>query len=370
MSLFLHIVFLVSSGIVLYTYLGYPLYLYVRKVWRDCPIHKARITPSVSIVMAVRNEQNNLPRKLDALLKIRHFPNNWEIIIASDASTDNTNAILKERASRFLRPVFLSEHRGKAAALNAAISASSGEILVFVDARQAVTADSIRELIDNFADAHVGCVSGELIFKSDQKQQRDDQGLYWRIEKFVRKWESRTGSVVGATGAFYAVRRQLIPTLPEGTILDDVYIPMYVARAGYRIVFDSLAVVFDEPTRSIRQEFHRKVRTIAGNYQLLKLQPWLLTSQNPLRLEFVSHKLCRLFVPFALIAVLLTSALLPGAIFRIGFALQVVFYSLPFLAPFTRFRLSRTAFTFLLLNAAAATAFLQVVTGRKIAWGR
>jgi cellulose synthase/poly-beta-1,6-N-acetylglucosamine synthase-like glycosyltransferase len=199
-------------------------------------------------------------------------------------------------------------------------------------------------------------------------------GLYWRIEKSIREMESRSGSAVGATGALYAVRRNLWVPIPAGTILDDVYIPMHVVRQGFRVVFVARAYAWDVE-RGSGHEFWRKVRTLGGNYQLLQLAPWLLTSSNPIRFEFISHKLMRLMAPAALIAALVACVLLPSTFYRLAFWLQVLFYGLAALAT-TGFRLgpltriSDAAHTFVVLHTAAAVAFAQFVSGRKPAWLR
>jgi poly-beta-1,6-N-acetyl-D-glucosamine synthase len=180
--------------------------------------------------------------------------------------------------------------------------------------------------------------------------------------------------VVGATGAIYAVRSENLVTVPQGTILDDVYIPMHVVRQGKRVIFDARAKAWDQPHLGADREFARKVRTLSGNYQLLQLAPWLLRSSNPLRFEFVSHKLMRLLVPFALMGTLLSSLFLRGALYRIAMVAQVVFYGLSLLAmmhvrgPLAR--LTDGAYTFVMLNAAALVAFANFITGRKAAWSR
>jgi hypothetical protein len=200
-------------------------------------------------------------------------------------------------------------------------------------------------------------------------------GLYWRIEKKVRELESASSSVVGATGALYAVRRELLTTIPEGTILDDVYLPVQVARQGKRVVFDSRARAWDDPDLGGQREFARKVRTLSGNYQLLQLAPWLLSGDNPIRFEFVSHKLLRLAVPFTLLTALVSCAFMGGAFYRVCLILQVLFYGSSLLAMqnvklgFVS-RLTDAALTFVLLNGAAAVAFANFVTGKKVAWTR
>jgi cellulose synthase/poly-beta-1,6-N-acetylglucosamine synthase-like glycosyltransferase len=200
-------------------------------------------------------------------------------------------------------------------------------------------------------------------------------GLYWQVEKKIRELESASGSVIGATGAFYAVRRHLVPPLPPGTVLDDVYIPMQVVRQGARVVFDPCARAWDLPDQGTKREFARKVRTLGGNYQLLQLAPWLLRRENPVRFEFVSHKLLRLVVPVALAVVLFSSFFLPGLVYRAALGFQLVFYALGLLAlvqpgkgPLAR--ICDPAFTFVLLNTAAAVAFTNFVIGRKALWGR
>jgi cellulose synthase/poly-beta-1,6-N-acetylglucosamine synthase-like glycosyltransferase len=184
------------------------------------------------------------------------------------------------------------------------------------------------------------------------------------------------GSVVGATGAIYGVRRKLLVNVPDEAILDDVYIPMHVVRRGARVIFDPRARAWDSPDQGTAREFTRKVRTLSGNYQLLQLAPWLLTSANPLRFQFVSHKVLRLVVPFALLATLLASFLTPGVFYRGAVILQLAFYTLSFLglAHFLRrgplARVADAARTFVLLNTAAAVAFANFAAGRKVAWER
>jgi poly-beta-1,6-N-acetyl-D-glucosamine synthase len=189
----------------------------------------------------------------------------------------------------------------------------------------------------------------------------------------VRELEAASGSVVGATGAIYAVRRELLGNLPEGMILDDVYIPMQVARQGKRVVFEPHARAWDSPDLGAGREFGRKVRTLSGNYQLLQLAPWLLSASNPIRFEFVSHKLLRLVMPFALVLVFVSGAFLPGPFYRTIWILQAVFYGMSLLAllrlrlgPLSR--LANAALTFVVLNTAAVVAFANFVGGRRAAW--
>jgi cellulose synthase/poly-beta-1,6-N-acetylglucosamine synthase-like glycosyltransferase len=366
-----------SVAVLTYTYAGYPGWLWLRSRVRARPVHTEDYRPSVSIVMIVRNEAGVLEGKLRNLMALDYSAELVEIVVVSDGSTDGTNEILLRSAqgSR-VRVVMTPESRGKAAGLNDAIAAAQGEIVVFTDARQKIEAGAIRLLASQFADPEVGCASGELMLGNpDSGEVVRGMGLYWRIEKTIREMESASGSVVGATGAIYAVRRQLLVPVPAGTILDDVYIPMHVVRQGYRVTFVPHAHAWDVADQGSEREFSRKVRTLTGNYQLVQLAPWLLGPSNPLRFEFVSHKLLRLFAPFALAAALMATVVLPQPLYRAALALQVSFYALSLIAmtkvlkgPLAR--VADAARTFVVLNSAAAVAFVKFVTGRRVAWVR
>jgi cellulose synthase/poly-beta-1,6-N-acetylglucosamine synthase-like glycosyltransferase len=324
--------------------------------------------------MIVRNEEQHLREKINNLQSLDYPPEKVNFVVISDASEDTTNNILSGIEDARFHCKFLCPRQGKASGLNRAMQAATGDIVVFTDARQIIERDAIRLLMQNFADETVGCVSGELMLGDAQVgEAARGLGLYWRIEKKIRQLESMSGSVVGATGALYAVRRCLLQEIPPETVLDDVYIPLNVARLGGRIVFDSRARAWDKPSLGNNREFARKVRTLSGNYQLLQLAPWLLSRKNPLRFEFVSHKLLRLIVPFALAAALLSSLLIDERLYHIAAILQLGFYTLSIfgLARVQHGRLARiadAALTFVMLNTAALVAFKNFVTRRRIAW--
>jgi len=367
--------FWAAIGLIVYTYVGYMAWLWVRSGGYQ-PVQTAPYLPSISIILVVRNEGACVARKLQNLLSIDYPSDKAEIIVVSDGSTDDTNHILAQfRNFPQVKIILSPECRGKAVRLNDALQAAVGQIVVFADVRQQIEPDALLRLMENFADPRIGCASGELILGDPTTGESTRRmGMYWKLEKLVRCLEAASGSVIGATGALYAVRRSLLVRLPHGTILDDVFIPMEVIRQGARIIIDPRAKVWDVPDLGVRREFGRKVRTLSGIYQLLQLQPWLLSGTNPVRFEFISHKLLRLAVPFALFAALLSSFFLPGFIYRIALFLQLGFYSLSLLRPILKHnplaRIADVAFTFLLLNAAAVVAFVNFVAGRKPAWGR
>jgi cellulose synthase/poly-beta-1,6-N-acetylglucosamine synthase-like glycosyltransferase len=367
------LLFWVSLFAIFYAYLAYPAWLLLRARLKAKPVNLRQVFPKVSIIMAVHNEEKSLERKLFNLQRLDYPIDLMEAIIISDGSTDRTNAILSElRDSRF-RPIFLPVHVGKAEALNRGIDAASGEVVVFMDARQHVAIDSLKMLVEAFADPTVGCVSGSYDLTDGEEMSPRGVGSYWKLEKTVRSCESTSGSTVGATGALYGVRRSLVPHLPSGLILDDVFIPMEVARQKARVILEPRAHVWDRLPSSARQEFRRKVRTLFGNYQLLGLAPWLLTAANPLRFEFVSHKLCRLVVPFALIGLMLSSAFLSGPLYRLPLFAAIGVAALGALA-FLRLprgsasRVTDLALAFVLLNAAAIVAFFYFSIAKKRVW--
>lgn len=323
--------------------------------------------------MAVRNEEKSLQDKLQNLQELDYPGELVETIVVSDGSTDQTNNILSNLVNSRVRSIILPSHVGKAEALNRAAEAATGDIVVFMDARQRLATNSLQMLVEGFADPSVGCVSGALMLGDGTGSSPRGVGSYWKMERAIRYWESNGGSVVGATGALYGVNRTIVPHLPAGLILDDVLIPMEVARRGARVVFEPRALAWDNLPSSPKLEFRRKVRTLFGNYQLLRVAPWLLTAKNPLRFEFVSHKLCRLAVPFALIGLILSSVVLSGFIYRLPLAAAVgvgILGALSFVRVPVRLasRLADLALAFVLLNAAAIVAFFYFAFGKKRVW--
>ena len=367
------LLFWISIFLILYSYLLYPIWLFLRARLYPRLVRGKPIFPKISIVIAVRNEEKHLEEKLHNLQRLDYPGELIETIIVSDGSSDRTNDILSNFADHRVRSILLPAHGGKAEALNHAIEAVNGDIVVFMDARQRVAPDSLKTLVESFADPTVGCVSGALMLGDGEETSPRGVGSYWRMEKSIRYWESTGGSTVGATGALYAVRRYLVPHLPTGLILDDVFVPMEVVRRGVRVIFEPRALAWDKLPSNPKQEFRRKVRTLYGNYQLLRLAPWLLTTVNPLRFEFVSHKLCRLGVPFAIIGMILSSVFLPGFVYRLPLAAAVGVGTLGALS-FVRVpvrlasRLADLALAFVLLNTAAFVAFFYFAAGKKRVW--
>jgi cellulose synthase/poly-beta-1,6-N-acetylglucosamine synthase-like glycosyltransferase len=367
-------IFWLAASVIVYTYAGYPLWIWLRASLFPRPWGREQIWPRLSIIMAVHNGAPLLHEKISQLLAIDYPKDLLEILIVSDGSNDGTNEILA-RVVAGIRTFVLPERCGKAAALNVGIREAKGDILVFVDIRPVLERDAVRRLVENFADPQIGCVGGDLVLRSDEHDASTAavSDFYWRYEQWMRKCEARSGSILGVYGGFYAVRRELAAQLPEGTILDDMYQPLQVARQGYRVVLDESARVWDVWPRTSNGEFARKVRTLAGNFQLLRLAPWLLRRQNPLRWRLFAHKLLRLLVPVLLVLLLITSWMLRGSAFcSILLAAQILFYAaallgLKFDNRITR-RISGPAAAFCMLNAAVLVAFCKLLFIRGPLW--
>ena len=361
-------IFWLCLTIIGYTYIGYPLLLWLLARVSPLEVAAAPIMPDVTVVIAAMNEEKNIGDRLDNILSQEYSPERFEIIVVSDGSTDRTDEIVQSYKERNVTLLKLESRQGKAIALNEGINSASGEIIVFTDARQCFAPGAILQLAANFADSSVGCVSGELMFFDNNSGIQAEMGGYWRFEKWIRSNESRSGSVVGATGSIYAIRKALYQPLPSGTILDDVLTPLNVVMQGYRCIFDGGAIVYDIISETVNQEWRRKVRTLAGNWQLLSLRPaLLLPSLNPILWRLISHKLLRLVVPFALVILFCSGATLPHPFYRSATIAQLFIYLFAltgYLLPLSRnLRLINISYFFAVMNIAALCGFWHWLTG-------
>ena len=307
--------FLLSVGFCLYTLFGYPLLLGLLARWRPRPVRKAAWPATVSVILPVYNGERWIAAKLESILALDYPANLLEILVVSDGSTDATETIVGRFMGRAKIRFLAVPKAGKAAALNAALARATGEILFFTDVRQQLHPRSLANLVACFADPEVGVASGELVIRKGAGLEEASVGLYWKYEKWIRKQLSRLDSVMGATGCIYAMRRALASPLPVGTLNDDMSLPLGAFFQGYRVVFDETALAFDYPTQ-LASEFRRKVRTLAGVYQVIGQYPALMVPAaigpgNRMWLHFFSHKLARLLMPWAMIAAAIAGLGLP-----------------------------------------------------------
>lgn len=372
------LVFWLSLGVILYTYVGYPVAIALLarlrpRAWRRAPWPEGE--PPISVIMAVHNGASMLPGKIEHLLSLdTHLIR--EVIIVSDGSTDDTPFLLRQAPHPRLKTFVLEQHSGKAVALNRGLEAASGEIILFVDIRPRIEPGALDALLENFADPSVGCVAGELQLKTEGMDQAASavSGLYWVYEQWIRNCEAAWDSPVGVYGGFYAVRRAAASPAPAGVILDDMYQPLSIIRQGYRSVLDRRAFVIDTWPAKASGEFQRKVRTLAGNFQLIQMAPWLLTPQNRVLFQLVSHKLLRLVVPYCFVLLLITSSALgmhSGWFFAFALA-QILFWGLALLSLKIKVpvvgRIASPAGALLVLNAAAVVGLSTFLFTRGPLW--
>lgn len=351
--------FAVCVSFVLYVLAGYPVALALWARLFPKPIQKVFAPRRVSVVVPVRNGAAWVVRKLDSLLASNYPAELLDVLIVSDGSSDQTNELVAAYPDARVRLLALPPG-GKATAVTKALAAVQGEIIVLTDVRQTFDAEAIRYLVSCFADETVGVVTGELVIREGNSQEEFNTGLYWKYEKWIRRNLNRIDAMLGATGSIYAIRRELSVAIPPEILLDDVYVPFSAAFRGFRIYFEDRAKAYDLPT-SLNSEFRRKVRTQAGIYQIMVQFPALLSPFNRRFVHFLSHKLGRLLLPFAIVGAFLFSLFLPQPWMGLFVALQAVFYGLGLLDPRIAEsspvkRLSAVIRAFVVLVAAAACA--------------
>jgi len=351
---------------VAYHYVGYPLLLRLAgafaRVPREPPAPAA--LPSLSVIIPCHNEGGSLPAKLGDLRAADYPGDKLEVVVVSDGSDDDTAAVAGSFGG--VRPVSWSERRGKPAALNAGVRASSGEVLVFTDANARIPPRSLRELAAPFADPRVGGVCGEQVITRGASPER----TYWQLESYLKRLEAAVGSAVGADGSLYAVRRALYRAVPEGRlIMDDFFVSLEVVAAGYRLAYARAAVAYEEALDDVSREFRRKARIMVGSIAALTALSGAVWRRIPCQL--FSHKILRWLGP-AFLAVALAAAAAAaaaGSIFGLVLLVgQLIFYAAAAAgwllggrrAPF----FFRAPYFFVLANAALGLGWLLYFFGR------
>jgi len=370
------ILFCISLGVILYTYFGYPLLLMFWKLAAGKPIVKRDILPMVSVLISVHNEEKHVEERVKNLLEADYPRDKMEIVVGCDGSTDQTLAIIKRLAEdNGIRYCVSLDRIGKPAMLNKLVREAGGEIYVFADARQRFDRRAIRELVRCFGDENVGCASGELVIEDRVEGSGRGMGLYWSYEVCLRKMESDTGSMLGATGAIYAVRKEFFHSLPDNVLLDDIFTPLNAIMARKRAVFEPTARAFDVVSESAEREFMRKVRTLVGNFQIFSLFAEAFNPfRSPIAWQLFSHKFLRLTLSYFLVLFLVSNAFLAqaGLPYLVILFLQVAFYALAVVGHLlekTRTRISGVPrlvyipYEFCVLNAAAVVALFKHLSG-------
>jgi cellulose synthase/poly-beta-1,6-N-acetylglucosamine synthase-like glycosyltransferase len=319
-----------ALAVIVWVYVGYPMVLGLVAALRRKPVGRAPVRPTVSLVICAYNEERDIRRKLDECLATDYPADRLEIIVASDGSTDRTDAIVREFAPR-VRLLRVEGRGGKTIAQNAAVAEATGDILVFSDVTTIYTSATIREMVENFADPAVGCVGGDLHYeKETHNPSAEGRALFWSYERQLRLWESQIHSIIGVAGCVYAMRRELYVPLDRAAISDFVQ-PGRVTERGYRTVLEPRALAFEPvESRSLGDELHRRARVITRGLRGAFTMPALL---NPLRHPWFatllwSHRVLRWLVPVFLLCLLGASLLLAtrGPAFQLLLAAQLAVY--------------------------------------------
>lgn len=365
-----------SLGVIMYTYVGFPLLLLLRAWLRPRPIRADDATPTIDIIIAAHNEEAVIGPKLEALLATDYPADLVRVIVASDGSTDRTVSIAREHAEHGVHVLDLPRI-GKAGALNSAIREANADIIVFTDANSILPPDALGEIARPFADPGVGGAAGDQRYVIDPAHADASAGErgYWAVDRWMKLAESRAGNVISATGAFYAVRRSLVGEVPEG-VTDDFVISTGVIARNRRLVFASRAVAFEPPAASTSAEWGRKVRIITRGLRAVIHRRELLNARRHgfYAVQLWTHKVLRrlMFLPLLVLALAAPLAWRHGAMYRLLAIGQLAAYGAGLAglaidaAGGRAHRLLAVPAFFLLANAASCVALVRVVTGRTV----
>ena len=330
----MELVFIISVFLILYSYVLFPVLLYVvnknkaRSVVKNSSDVVDESYPSVAVVIAAFNEEAHIQDRIENLLELDYPKDKIKYFIGSDGSDDRTNEIVNNFNDESLEFYPFEERRGKASVLNDLISRAEGEIIVLSDANTEFKPDAVNLLVKEFADHEVGGVCGELKILSKEGNDNLDS-MYWRYEKFIKEHEDNLGALLGANGAIYAIKSDLFRAIPADTITDDFFIGMSIVKQGYKFVYQPEAIAFEYEPDNHRDEFGRRVRIGMGNYQAFSR---LFSFMNPFNnwryfFTYFSHKVLRWFTPHLLVLMILVSAMLmQKPLFFIALIMQIIIY--------------------------------------------
>jgi cellulose synthase/poly-beta-1,6-N-acetylglucosamine synthase-like glycosyltransferase len=371
------IAFWVALALIVYTYIVFPVVLFLRGLFSRRPFHSAEITPQVSMIVAAYNEAQSIGQKLENALSLDYPKDRLELIIASDGSDDGTNDIVLGYAEQGVTLLALPR-LGKIGALNRAVEAATGEILVFSDANSIFSSDALRTLMKPFADPEVGGVAGNQCYLAEDQGRSagTSERLYWGLDRKLKSLQSSAGNAISATGAIYAIRRSLYRPVPPG-VTDDFVISTGVIVQGYRLVFVPDAIAYEPVAESSQLEFGRKVRVITQGLRGVLVMRELL---NPFRhgfyaIQLFSHKVLRrlMFAPF--LVLLLANLFLwdeTELFYRLVLLAQVVFYGCALAGmvlarrKIGQLRIFTIPYYFCMVYLAALVATWNVIRGRQI----
>ena len=337
----LKILFWAMLLIVFYTYIGYGILLYIiirlKRLFKGKPLKAVLLSdeelPTMTLMICAYNEEDVVEEKMANTLALDYPRDKFRIMWVTDGSNDRTNELLQ--AYPEVDIVFSPERKGKTAALKHGLRELKTRYVAFTDANTMINRDALREIARLFMDPTVGCVSGEkrVAARKAGEMAAEGEGLYWRYESTLKKWDSELYSAMGAAGELYAIDPTLVREVPDEALLDDFMMSMYIVQAGHRIAYTPDAYALEYGSANIFEESKRKRRIAAGGLQSIW---WLRSMLNPLHqplvaFQYISHRVLRWSVtPVALIILLIVNALLvyfkAGAFYTVILVLQLLFY--------------------------------------------
>jgi poly-beta-1,6-N-acetyl-D-glucosamine synthase len=357
-------------------YVGYPILAFLLARLRPRPVKRSEIRPRVSLIIAAYNEERTIRGKLENSLALTYPRELLDLVVVADGSTDATAEIVREYSEAGIRLLFEPERRGKTAAISRAATTSDSDILLFSDANTVYQPDLVQSLVANFADPEVGGVSGRKVVLDDvSRAASEGESFYWSFESQLKVWESTAGSIVTADGEVFAMRRELFAAPPGSMVHDDMYLTLQIIQQGRRVVFEPSATSAEFASRTVQDEFHLKVRYASAGYQIISAFPAIFRPPRSLfAWQFLAHKLTRWLVPFFLIGVLVSSFMLPDALYRAAFWAQCAFYVLAaaggLAGPRVKVLVLYIPWYFVAMNAAFLRGFVRYFAGGQTALWR
>ena len=322
--------FLLAACMLVYVQAIYPVMLGVLSKCNGKNVRRREFYPTVTLVIPAYNEEGVIKDKITNSLRLDYPRDKLTIAVASDGSTDGTNNIVSAYKNHGVVLKAFAVRKGKVSVLNNTVAAFSSEVVVFSDANVMYKPNALKMLVRNLADPTVGAVTGKVVLSSDSVSFCEGESLYYKVERFLQTAESATGSLIGADGAMYAIRRELYEPPPPSTILDDFVIPMAIARRGWRVVYEPEAIGHEDSAPTIREEFFRRVRIAAGAVQILRERLALPRPNQPMLLwKFCTHKVLRWSMPIWLTLLFVSNLfLLAEPFYAALFVVQGTFYLL------------------------------------------
>ena len=366
----LEVIFWASLIFAIWTYLGYPLSLWLASFISSKQVVRREYLPNVTLIVTAYNEEKRITEKIENSLGLDYPRGRLEILIVSDGSTDRTEEIARGYADRGVRLLSIHGRHGKHYCQGRGTRAASADILVLTDATTFLKQDAVRNIVRNFADPRIGCVSGMDEAQSGESGQ-PGEGMYVRYEMLLRKLEGRVGSLVGVSGSFFAVRKELTDDWLDD-MSSDFYLPIIAYIRGYRAALDMEAIGSYQVAQAPQKEFRRKVRTVVHGMAVLARFRQVLNPFNygSFALQMFSHKLSRWLVPFYLIILLATNFILASRneFYLVFLMAQLAFYGLAGLAflirPLAKLAFFRVPFYFLMVNLSILVAWVRFLNGK------